>query len=223
MAPLGVIGGMGVHTTARFYTMLTDMQAVSFEQEYMDVLIYSKPSIPDRTGFITGKSNENPLASLLDAAKILVSAGAGCIVMPCVTAHFFYEALARTVPVPFINMMDETAEYVHECGYPKIGLLATDGTLQGRLFHKAFAKFGIDVVLPDTKAQEFLGEAIYQLKRGKMPGNTLGDLSAGLHDLGAEAIVLGCTELGLLQRCNEHIYIEAMEVLAKAALIRMKD
>jgi len=216
MKTLGVIGGMGVQATARFYTMLTAMQTVETEQEYIDVIIYSKSSIPDRSAFITGKSNINPLGSLLNAAKTLAEAGAGCIVMPCVSAHYFYKDLAGAVYVPVINMMDETARYVQQNGYSKIGLLATDGTLYGKLFHNTFAKQGIDVVLPET--QEFLNKIIYQLKRGEIPQNTLDDLSASLYDLGAEAIILGCTELGLLQRSNNYLYIEAMEVLARAAI-----
>jgi len=218
MSAIGVIGGMGVHTTARFYTMLTDMQAVKTEQEYMDVLIYSKPSIPDRTAFIIGKSDESPLEPLLAAAKTLESAGVCGIVMPCVTAHFFYEELARAVRVPFINMMDETARYVRACGYGKVGLLATDGTLQGGLFNEAFALQGIDVVLPDARVQGRVGDIIYQIKRGEMPANVLDGLSAGLRERGAEAIVLGCTELGMLTRCSGYVYIEAMEVLARGAL-----
>jgi len=215
---LGVIGGMGVQATARFYTLLTDMQAVATEQEYIDMLIYSKPSIPNRTAFITGESDISPFDSLLDVTKKLEGAGVSCIVMPCVTAHFFYEELARSVKVPFINMMEATAQHVKKVGCTKVGLLATEGTLKGRLFHDAFNRCGVDVVLPAKKAQARMSEAIYNLKRGKMPLDALEIVSWDLYDTGAEAIVLGCTELGLLQRYDGYLYIEAMEVLAHAAL-----
>ncbi|MCL2404069.1 MAG: amino acid racemase [Defluviitaleaceae bacterium] len=215
---LGVVGGMGVQATARFYSMLTNNQSVTTEQEYLDVLIYSKSSIPDRTAFITGKTSTSPLGPLLNAAKVLEEAGVGCIAMPCVSAHFFYDDLACAVSVPFINMMDETAKYVQDKEFGKIGLLATDGTLHGRLFHKAFAKRGIDVVLPGSKAQQYLSDVIYQLKRGDMPTCALDKISADLYDLDAQAIVLGCTELGLLHKSSGYIYIEALEVLANAAL-----
>jgi len=195
------------------------MQAVKTEQEYMDVLIYSKPSTPDRTAYITGKSNANPLTSMLKAAQTLVDAGVSCIAMPCVTAHFFYEDLAQAVAVPFINIMDETAKHVRERGFVKVGLLATDGTLQSQMFHKAFAKHGIDVVVPVMEAQNHLSDVIYRIKCGEMPVNAIDSISSGLYDAGAEAIILGCTELGLLEKSNDYIYIEAMEALAHAALL----
>jgi len=218
MSTLGVLGGMGVQTTARFYTMLTDLQAVATEQEYIDILIYSKPSIPDRTAFITGLSDVNPLGAMLEAAKTLESAGVSSIAMPCVTAHYFYEKLVEAVQVPFINVMEETARYVKERKYLKVGLLATDGTLHGRLFQEAFARVGVFVTLPSKKAQKKLMDAIYSIKRGQVPIDVMEFMSWSLYERGAQAIVLGCTELGLLPRYKGYVYIEAMEVLAQAAL-----
>jgi len=217
-AILGVLGGMGVQTTARFYSMLTDMQDVRCEQDYVDVLIYSKPSVPDRTDFITGLSDTSPYESLLDAAKTLESAGVGCIAMPCVTAHFFYEQLTSAVGVPFINMIDSTVHFVKKSGYSKVGLLATDGALHSGVFQRTLLEHEINTVLPSEREQKFLMEAIYQIKHGKLQKNALFNLSAELYDKGAQAIVLGCTELGLLAKRKGYVYIEAMEVLAKAAL-----
>jgi len=227
---LGVLGGMGVQATAMFYTMLNRMQTVSCEQEYIDVIIYSKPSIPDRTAFITGRSDKSPVGTLLEAAHTLEKSGVDYIAMPCVTAHFFYDKLNEAVSIPFINMMEETAIYVQKSGYTRIGLLATDGTLEGRLFHKAFAQKGIEVLTLTTSSQTYLRETIYKVKAGQVPiydeftcdtafdTHTLDALSAELCTQGAQAIVLGCTELGLLPRSSKYIYIEAMEVLAMAAL-----
>jgi len=250
MKTLGILGGMGVQATSAFYAMLTRLQSVTHEQDYMDVIIYSKPSIPDRTAFITGQSDNSPLASLVAAAKVLENAGAGLIAMPCVTAHFFYDELIKTVEVPFVNMLDETASHLHKSGYTTIGLLATKGTLDGQMFHRAFDKRGIKVITPPQAGQASLSRLIYRLKRGELPEgkgfrtsdgcgqkskesdiaskcgsnfNLLDSLSFDLHSQGAQAIVLGCTELGLLKQNSQnskYMYIEAMEVLAKAVLER---
>ena len=85
---LGVMGGMGTQATACFYEKLHSIQSVTTEQEYLDVLVFSKPSIPDRTAYITGKSNESPLEQLTYVALTLEAAGATCIALPCVTSHF---------------------------------------------------------------------------------------------------------------------------------------
>ena len=217
MSTLGIIGGMGVQATGRFYRMLTEMQTVRREQEYLDILLYSKPSTPDRTDFITGESTVSPLGSLLHAGLVLERAGVDCIAMPCVTAHYFYEDLAQAVKVPILNMLEETALYAVSCGYSKVGLLATDGTVQGRFFHKAFAAHGIETIVPECAGQAAVMELIYDLKRGVCEdiGNGLDTVIAGLCSQGAQSVVLGCTELSLPvgNSC-----IDAMEILAQVAL-----
>ena len=219
MSLLGVIGGMGVQTTARFYNMLTQLQTVTNEQQYIDILVYSKSSTPDRTAFITGKSNISPLDSLIHAAKTLEQVGATHLVMPCVTAHYFYNKLNRAVSIPFINIVRETAKHVKKCGLSKVGLLATSGTIQGGFLQKTFDIYEIEVVLPNKKVQGYLMRTIYNLKQGKPPENALKTLS---ENIDAEAIILGCTELGLLEKPKGYEYIEAMEILARAAIKEVK-
>ena len=222
MSLLGVIGGMGVKATGRFYEMLTEMQPVSTEQEYLDVLIYSKPSIPDRTAYITGQSQVNPLESLLRSAKVLEEAGATCIAMPCVTAHFFYEPLAQGLGVPVLNMLEATAQYSVSRGYSKVGLLATDGTIHGGLFHKALAD--IETIVPDAKGQQAIMDLIYAIKCGKAIDidASLDTAAASLYAEGAQAVILGCTELSLPRKAQGGPYIDAMAVLAEVALAACK-
>ena len=220
MNTLGVIGGMGVQATGRFYRMLMDMQAVACEQEYLDVLLYSKPSTPDRTAFITGESTISPLESLQHAAAVLENAGAACIVMPCVTAHYFYDDLSQAVKVPIINMLEETVRHAAGCGYSKVGLLATDGTVEGRFFHKAFAAHGIETIVPEADGQAAVMDLIYAIKRGAYLDIDTG-MAPVIHSLqtkGAQAIVLGCTELSLPKEVRGISCIDAMEILAQAAL-----
>jgi len=194
------------------------MQKVLSEQEYLDILIYSKPTIPDRTAFIIGKSDISPLDSMTGALKVLENAGASCVAIPCVTSHFFYDDLLKAVSIPILNMPEETAHFVVDCGISRIGLLATDGTLKGRVFHNAFEKSGIELIGLSPDSQTRLMEIIYDVKRGGSAGPEILDASAAeLRSLGAEALVLGCTELCVIARDNPD-YINAMEVLARAAL-----
>jgi len=118
---LGVLGGMGTQATACFYGILHEKQNVSAEQEFLDVLVYSMPSIPDRTAYITGRSGLSPLGPLLHAAKTLESAGASMLVMLCITSHYFYNDLVAATGIPFLNMPEETARYIAQRGISKIG------------------------------------------------------------------------------------------------------
>jgi len=216
---LGILGGMGVQATSRFCQMVTDMQSVTVEQEYIEMLVYNKTSTPNRTAFILGESKDSPLPSLLQAARALEAAGANCIAMPCVTAHYFYKELAAALSIPLLNILEETAAFAAEQGYGKVGLLATTGTVQGGFFQKAFARVGVDVILPNAMQQNALMKIIYDLKPGgELLTNALDELAASLRDKDAEVVVLGCTELSLLP--TGHGYIDAMQVLAKAAVAK---
>jgi len=227
---LGILGGMGTQATASFFEILHKLQNVQCEQDYIDVLLYSKPSTPDRTAYITGQSKENPLDSLICAAKTLESAGVSNIAIPCATAHFFYNELSSAVNVPIINMIDETARYITNCGYKNVYLLATDASLKNNVFHASFEKHGIcianEVHTSDnsssiTGAQSDLMSLIYDIKRGVAIEQEACDMLDNLQKQalsdGADAVVLGCTELCVNAKETPNV-INTLEVLAKAAL-----
>ena len=193
---LGIIGGMGTQATACLYRMLHEQQSVAVEQEYIDVLLYSKPSIPDRTAYITGQSPESPLDALINAAKTLENAGVDCLVIPCATSHYFYDELIKAVNIPILNMLDTTAQYAKTIGAKKVCLLATDGTIKGRFFHNSLEKRGIEVITPPDGVQADLMDLIYDIKRGEaVSSEALGCIVSKACDDGVDAVVLGCTEL----------------------------
>jgi len=208
---LGIIGGMGTQATACFYETLHNFQTITTEQEYLDILLYSIPSTPDRTAFITGQSKESPLVNLIHAAKTLESAGATCIAIPCVTSHFFYSDLVKAVNIPILNMLDETAAFVAGKGIGKVCLLATDGTIKGKAFHSAFEKRGIEVCVPPEENQKKLMTIIYDIKCGI-------DVSRDALDCMLEGVtVLGCTELCIFAKKSDNV-INTLDVLAASAL-----
>ena len=215
---LGVAGGMGTQVTSCFYEKLHALQSVAVEQEYLDVLVYSKPTIPDRTAYITGKSSDSPLEPLIYVLKTLESAGASCIAVPCITSHFFYDDLVKSVNIPVLNMLDETAAYTAGRGFTKVCLFATDGTIKGGAFHNAFKKHGIFVDDPTGDVQSALMEIIYDIKRGvEVSCCVLDPLIEKALETGAEAVILGCTELCII-KSERNDTIDTLEVLAKAAL-----
>ncbi|MCL2425378.1 MAG: amino acid racemase [Oscillospiraceae bacterium] len=225
---LGILGGMGTQATASFYEKLHRLQKVKCEQEYLDIILYSKPSIPDRTAFITKQSSENPLDSLVCAAKTLESSGVSCIAIPCATAHFFYDELSNTVDVPIINMIDETARFIVSEGYKNICLLATDGSLRSRVFQASFEKHGINALCnnsPDiADLQAELMSLIYDVKRGNATETDVNELLNKVVEqslgCGADAIVLGCTELCISINETPNV-INTLEVLSRAVLNKL--
>jgi len=211
---------MGTQVTACFYEMLHGLQTVTAEQEYFDILLYSIPTTPDRTAYITGQSSDSPLESLIHAARTLESAGASCIALPCVTSHYFYTDLVKSIKIPILNMLDETACYAAGCGIKSVCLMATDGTVKGGAFHLAFAAHGIKVSVPPKKTQADLMALIYAVKRGvsisELPF-TLESIVSETLKSGTGAVVLGCTELCINTKETPNV-INTLEVLAKASI-----
>jgi aspartate racemase len=225
---LGIIGGMGPLASVYFCEMLTTMQRVKTEQEYVDMLLYSKPSIPDRTAFITGKSGADPFPPMLEAAQALETAGADVIAVPCVSAHFFYEKLSAAVDTPVINIVQATVDFIRRRGIKKAGVLATDGTLRTGLFSKAMNAMGISPVEPSPEMQAALMGLIYDgVKSGDSSRRNenekaLSMLTGHLREKGAETVVLGCTELSWVARHmrRDETRTDALAVLAGESLIR---
>jgi aspartate racemase len=221
---LGVIGGLGPFASAWFYKRLIELQKVTREQDYIDILLYSKSSIPDRTAFITEANGESPFDSMLEAGRVLENSGVSCIAIPCVTAHFFYTELQSKIQTPIINIIEETVRAAKRTGAKKIGLLATSGTIHAGLFQDALIEHGIETVTLTQKSQELLMDFIYKSAKLGRPGGSvlLRELSRELLVQGAETVILGCTELSLAgMDWHKGTYIDALEVLAHTALEKM--
>ena len=209
--------------TAYFLQLVTQMSDAATDQEHIEVLIHSKPQIPDRTRFILGKSSESPLPEMLKIGAQLAGLGAQVLAIPCITAHFFQGRLEREIGVPVINAIEETAEYLRQEGIVRAGLMATDGTVQSRLFQDTFSSYGIEVITPDEEHQAKVMHLIYQnVKAGVKPETVLLEqVGRQLSDCGAQVLLLACTELSIIKRdfVLGAEYLDVLEVLARKAVM----
>lgn len=219
---LGVIGGLGPMATAYFMELVTEMTNATTDQEHIEMIIYSKPQIPDRTSYILGKSNDNPLEAINEVAHKLESYGADVIAIPCITAHCFHEKLCENISTRILNAVDETCEELVNLGVSKAGIMATSGTMSCGLFQNALKMAGIEVVEPDEMIQSLVMDIIYNdIKAGKEPNKENFEIiRAYFKKNGAQAVILGCTELSLLKWSDLNLdgFVDAMSVLAKASI-----
>nr|WP_304710787.1 amino acid racemase [uncultured Acetatifactor sp.] len=223
MKKLGVIGGLGPMATAYFLQLLTQMSDAKSDQEHMEILLHSKPQIPDRTRFILGQSGENPLPQMVEIGVDLKSQGAEAIAIPCVTAHYFQKNLEDAIGIPILNAVEETVLCLKEAGISRAGVLATDGTIESGLFQRAFAGEGISAMLPDRAGQQAVMQIIYQNVKAGQPVDSAAfwRVAEGLFGQGAQAVLLACTELSLVKRdfgLGEG-FLDVMEVLARRAVL----
>ena len=224
---IGVLGGMGPAATADFYQKIIRATPAKMDQEHLKVLIFSNPHVPDRTAAIRGEG-PSPLSVLVASAEVLVRGGADFITIPCVTAHYYYEALQRAVSVPILHLVGETATAVANeyPGVRRLGLLATTGTLESRLFEPYFEPRGFTILTPDPAVQAtVVMEAIYAVKHGESverPRRLIREATEHLQAHGAEAIITGCTEIPLVLQGDDLPLpvIDPTWILAQAAVRR---
>lgn len=224
MKKLGVIGGLGPMATVYFLQRVTEMTAAQTDQEHIQTLLVSDPTIPDRTQYILGNSTASPLPAMLAAADQLRLMGAEVLAIPCVTAHHFWSELEAGSGLPMINVITEAAEYCKSHGAQNVGILATDGTLHSRVLQGCLESYGMTCTLPNEVEQRQVMEIIYrQIKAGE-PVAIEDFLAIGrsLVKRGADVLLLGCTELSLIKRdfTLEAGYLDLLDVLAKGAVER---
>ena len=220
---LGVIGGLGPIATAHFMELVINMTGVDTDQQHLPMIVYNMPFIPDRTAHILDNSQPSPLPDMLKIGQTLQAQGADCIAVPCVTAHYFMDALEKEIHVPLINGVRETVAHLKEHGIQKVGIMATDGTIRSGIFHRELEKQGLAALAPTQAAQADVMHLIFKNVKAGLPAE-MDCFFAAAEDLrrqGAQAIILGCTELSLIKR--DHPigagFVDAMEVLARQSVL----
>jgi len=200
MKKLGILGGMGPAASAEFVNRLIQQTPATCDQEHIPFVLWNEPRIPDRSTSI--RSGDNlPLPWLQGGVRGLMNAGCSYIVIPCNSAHFWYSQLSE-ISVPILHIVDSVAEELKSLNISgkKIGILGTQGTIESGLYQYHLNKQGWECIIP-TK-QEMAGlvtPAIALIKANKIAKSQpmLIKTIHSLIDRGAEAIVLGCTELPL--------------------------
>ncbi len=222
---IGILGGMGPKATADLFNMIVDFTPAEKDQDHIHILIDNNPKIADRTSYILGHG-DNPLEALIEGASNLRKGGADFIIIPCNTAHYFYDSLTQKVDIPILNMIEEVGYFIlNNYGKSKIGLLATTGTYEGRVYEKYLNPLGIEVVSPSDEIKDITLDLIYKVKAGKndFTKEELDEVLNEFKEKGIDKIILGCTELPLvfhsrLDEFKDFIFLSSTDILARKAI-----
>ncbi len=219
---LGVIGGLGPMATAYYMELVVRMTDVSRDQDHPEMIVMNVPTIPDRTAYILGKSEDNPVPPMIALGRQLAQLGVGVIATPCVTAHYFHDALQQGIGLPVIHVIEATASLLRETGITRVGLMATDGTVDSGIFQKKLEDAGIQTILPDAAEQAGVMALIYDQIKAGVPADLslFGHIRDSLRDKGAQVVILGCTELSLLKKQQDlgGGILDVLDVLAKVSV-----
>lgn len=221
---LGIIGGMGPEATVSFYSRIIGLTKVSCDQDHYRVVIDSNAKIPDRTSAILN-GTESPLPALIETAKNLEKLGVEVAGIPCITAHYYLNDLRKNTAIKIVSAIESVNDVLLRDYKDKtIGILATTGTVTTGIFDRQLQN---KIIYPVKDSQEKkVMEAIYGQEGIKKIGKTKRSLNlliaAGneLIERGAEVIIAGCTEIGVILN-QDHVncaLIDPMDVLAEYML-----
>ena len=242
---IGILGGMGTQAGLDFCNKLAILYRGKIDQEYPLFLLFNKSNIPGRPESIgvqtknlsnrnKNKKNEKKyslvLKSLLHGCSILKKSKCKFIVIPCNTAHYWYDDLRKKIKLPIINMPKEV--FIHAKKTCKknspIGLLATEGTLNTGVYNKFFDK-NYNLIFPSINLQKnSVNKAIKFVKMGnvKAASKIIKPAISYLIKKKCKKIILGCTELpiaifafkSLKKVKTSKIFLDPNLILANAAM-----
>ena len=223
---LGVLGGMGPLATVDFLNKIIRATPARFDQEHLPVITACLPQIPDRNEAIMG-AGLSPLSAMADALRRLEWAGVSAIAIPCNTAHLWHGDLQRKTQLPILHIVGTTINLLQRRGVRagcRVGLLATSSTLEMGIYRDRLTAVSMTCIDPDIATQEnSVMAGIRAVKAGNIECGAERLIKAADHlrALGAEKIILACTEIPLALSyagyCDETV-IDATDALAIACV-----
>ncbi|WP_422468250.1 aspartate/glutamate racemase family protein [Endozoicomonas sp. ALC013] len=203
MKTIGLIGGMSWESTLSYYKGINEGVKTSLGGLHSaKVALYSVDFAEIEK--LQHQGEWDKTAEILSAAARSVEAGGADFFLICTnTMHKVAEAVEKSVAIPLVHIADATGELLVKDGIKRVGLLGTRFTMEQAFYKNRLSdKFGIDVVIPDETEQEVVHQVIYtELCLGQINNasrNQYLKIISSLHNQGAEAVILGCTEIALL-------------------------
>ncbi|MCD7745430.1 MAG: amino acid racemase [Lachnospiraceae bacterium] len=248
MYDLGILGGMGSEATETLFRMILSSTETEKDQDFPEMVILNKSSIPDRSAYLLGQSEENPLPVLQEGARELNLLQVGRIALPCNTAHAFYADIQAVSACPVINMLESSLEYIWRTRPgAQVCILGTLGTVRTKVYER-YNHFSLDIVYPDDEGCEEVHSVIYDIKTGihenmdelsgrlarvmQRTADVMAQEASGQKfsekmapdaartGAGAPVFLLACTELSVLgaERFLQFDVLDAMGILAQVSV-----
>lgn len=222
---LGIIGGMGSRAGACFLQKIIGYSPAESDQEFLEIIYHNNAAIPDRTRAIV-YNEPSPIDAILRSVDIFNENKVEVIALGCITSYYYYQQIIAYTNACVVNPLDLIFECIEEehTKAKRIGVLATTGTINSRLFHQALAAKGLEVVTLDQPDQESLFMQSVYMKNGFKSAH----ISQHARDLmsrsvetlsrkNVDVIIGGCTEVSVALSPDmvDFPYIDTLDLLAK--------
>ena len=198
---IGIVGGMGPLASAEFVKTIYEAAAAAVEQDAPRVILYSDPTMPDRTEAILTGRDEALAARLSDVLRWLESQQVTTVVICCVTIHYLVPRLPAPLRARVLSLVDVILEEVLQRRRRYL-LLCTTGARASGAFddHPLWDRARPWIVMPSAEDQRRVHDLIYRLKRNRPLDETRPCLDALVAGYEVDGFIAGCTELHMLAK-----------------------
>ncbi len=210
---------MGPEATAQLYLKIIRILQKKYgarnDADFPEIVILNLP-LPD----VVEKLQTGVKEKLIYGVKKLEAAGVDFIVIPCNTVCYFIESLRRAVSIPIISLPEEIAIVVNKLKLKKLGLLGTKMTIDTKLFDSSMPN--VKIAYPTKSETKVITKIIIEVLGGRKTIKSkvkTRTIIQRLKSQGAQAVILGCTELPLLIKGSKFV-IDTIEILAEATVKR---
>ncbi len=221
---IGILGGMGPEAGVLLQRLIIEATPAETDQDHIEVVTYTNPHVPDRTRSLREDGGESYLAAVIESLQLLEKTGVDILVMACNTAHARMAEIQKSVLAPMFNIVEPARREI-QAANGRVGILATDGTLNSGLF--SIPGHPEKCLAPPKEIQAEVMAAIHSIKKGVRDGSAAARLEKvvlAMRQLGCEKFVLGCTEISIyyeyLRERQGDVFIDPLR-LAAAALVQM--
>ncbi|MBY6069830.1 aspartate/glutamate racemase family protein [Marinobacter salsuginis] len=204
MKTIGLLGGMSWESTQAYYRLLNEGVKTRLGGLHSAKIVLYSVDFADIEA-LQHKGEWGATARILsDAALSLEKAGADFLVIGTNTMHKVAPEIEQVLRIPLLHIADATAKVLARDGISRVGLLGTRFTMEQAFYRERLENAGIDVVIPDEPQRHLIHRVIYEeLCLGRIVADSRRaylEVVDSLAERGAEAVILGCTEIGLLIR-----------------------
>lgn len=204
---IGIIGGMSFESTTTYYKIINKEVAKKLGGLNSAKIVLYSLNFEEIAALQERGEWERATEILGEAARKLELAGADFILIATNTMHKIYDGIQNKITIPIIHIAYSTAEVLKEKRIKKVGLLGTQYTMSEDFYTKILNEQGIEVLIPSQNDRQEISDIIFsELCKGQIKiqsKNKYLQIIEKLHAQGAQAIVLGCTEIGLLLKARD--------------------
>jgi len=206
MKTIGLIGGLSWHSSLQMYEYINRYIAEHLGDYNCAKMVLANVNLQD--AFVTRCDEQEQV--ILEGAKQIDAAGCDFYIICSNTMHKHVPFLKQHVKTPLLHIADATAEEILSCGKKRIGLMGTRITMESDFYRGRLMEKGLDVLIPEPEDRQFIDDVLFH-ETGfgivkEESARRFYEIAQSLVDAGAEGVILGCTEIGLLMQ-QEHTEI----------------